>query len=181
MTENAFDAKGFVQIDLKSGTIQNPSQKDMALIPFELFEAVPASEALKQAAFKWGESRGTVFSKIESSGSLSMEVLAQHLQGEVALIGAGNTSVDVSGDALLVLICGPSVSYPSVGTVLEGFIAGYLSTVASQAFDGVSFFDDNNKRTVFVGNPDAVNTIRKHMANNMSFTDALAQLVKEVA
>ncbi|MBN2716407.1 MAG: hypothetical protein JXX14_11170 [Deltaproteobacteria bacterium] len=181
MTEKAFDAAGFVQFDLASGTIENPIHERLALIPFELFTAIPATDALKQAAHAWGKSRGRVFKVMEGSGALTMTVLAQHLQGEIAMMGAGSAGIEVWGDALLVRIEGKMATSKAVAKVIEGFTAGYFSAIASEPFDGISDSPDDAHLIVFLGNPEAIIAIRKHMMNDVPLLDAVTQLIKEVA
>ena len=181
MTQKAFDAAGFIQVDLKAGAILTPGAKNMALVPFDLFDAIAATDALKQAALEWGEARGRVFSQIPEHKDMGMEVLAQHLQGEIALIGAGSTRFEVIGDALLVHVSCSTGTPDALAKILEGYIAGYLSAVAGMAFYSFASKDESRELSVFVGNSAAVNTVKQQVTEGVSFLDAITQYIEEVA
>jgi len=181
MTEKSFDAAGFVQIDLKSGTIRTPGDTTMALIPVDLFAAIPATDELKEGARIFGNNRGKIFRQNQVLSSASMAVLAQHLQGEIALIGAGNTSIDVFGDALIVKIHGPMTGYRSAAVLLEGFVAGYISAVSESEFNAISSQMNGSGLGIFVGNPDAVKVIYNALSASVPLMDAILRLKREVA
>ncbi|MBN2527333.1 MAG: hypothetical protein JXR76_13140 [Deltaproteobacteria bacterium] len=181
MTEKAFDAAGYIQINLKSGTIQNRMEKNMALIPLELFKAIPASEDVRSMAWGWGKERGSVFKDTMDIAQISMDVLSEHMQGEIALIGAGSTEIDVYGDAFMLQITGNTFMPDSFGFMLEGYVAGYISAVSSAHFDAVSKPDASNRLTIFLGNSEAVKKVKELLQKKATIADAVAQLHREVA
>lgn len=181
MTEKSFDAAGFVRIDLNSGTIQTPGNTTMALIPVDLFAAIPATDELKEGARIFGNNRGKIFRQNQVLSSASMTVLAEHLQGEIALIGAGKTSIDVLGDALIVKVHGQMTGHRSAAVLLEGFVAGYISAISESEFNAVSSQENGSGVRIFVGNPDAVKVVYNALSDTVPLAEAVLRLKREVA
>lgn len=184
MIDNAFDAAGFIKVDLETGTISSPLQTPLALVPLSVLQTLTPTSAGKDASVNWGKERGEVLASTLNVEIATMDVLAQHVQGEIALMGMGRASIDVFGDALLIKITGgtpAAAASPVVSAILEGFSAGYISAVSKKEFDALTIEHGADVRVLFVGHVDTTARVKSLLAAGIAPLVALEKLHKEVA
>jgi hypothetical protein len=180
MDQSAFDAKGFIEFDLSSGTICSAGKERLALIPLEVLAELEPKDALLQAARSWGRVHGERFkdSLSDQSGPAGMETLADHLGGTAAALGMGRLSVEIVGDALLFRSKSHGTSSVNKGqnALMGGFLAGYLNGFAGHPFDVEPLGADGEDLVFLAGNSSAVNRVRLWREQGMALLAAIARL-----
>ena len=162
MDRPVFDGASFVSIDLNNGQIASRESEQLVLISAEIASMIPASDALKRAAEKWGEKHGQAFVKRHELERVGIETLSSQLGGTLAALGMGRVILEVRQNALLFRVTSKTLSPFSKGNaaMLEGFISGYLSVIMGQQFKVLELGDIKGDHLFFAGNETAVTTIQ---------------------
>lgn len=185
MTEPVFDAAGYLNLDLETGSIRSSDQEQLAVIPMDLLGSLQPGEELDKRARAWGETAGENLAvmALEAEDSSSLDMLAQHLAGSLAVAGFGKVKVDVRDDALLFRVtsrCNDDAR-PALVALVGGFLSGYLSAVISpERFDVTRLHDEDDAVVFWAGNPDAVQRLKGMVADGVKPFDALDLLARGV-
>ncbi|MBN2343816.1 MAG: hypothetical protein JXX29_22130 [Deltaproteobacteria bacterium] len=181
MTDNAFDAAGFITVNLDTGCIDSPAQTPMVVVPREVLASLAPSDEFLRAAREWGSRRGEVFAQSVNLAAESLDLFAQHIQGEIALMGLGRASLEVYGDALLVNIAVTESASNVIVEMLVQFISGYFSAQSDNVFTSTILENVDSRLQLFVGSVEAVAEMDAQLQQGVSVSEAIAVLHKEVA
>ncbi len=182
MSFPAFEATGFVNFKLKTGSIHTKDEEKMALLPIEFLQSIAPTEELDEAARRFGNSQGAkLLSEMQKeNSSLGMEILVNHLGGALAVLGLGKTKIELFGDALTFHVQhnDPQRMPPAITAIIQGFIAGFLSSLKTDSqFEVIAIDDAPLIKRFWAGNPIAAKKLRKLLEEGKQPIEALTLLV----
>lgn len=181
MAQNSFDAAGFIQVELQTGTIHAPQDMEMTLLPMDVVDFLSPTPGAVEAAKKWGRQRGDVFLSKVDVIACDMEVFSQHVQGELALIGVGRASIDVYGDALLFKLQHKRPISELALALIEGFLSGFLCVIQSQVFEVAALQNIAGETLLIAGNETALAQVATWVQQGDEPMNAVKRLHQEVA
>jgi hypothetical protein len=180
MDQSSFDAKGFIEFDLRSGKIRSAGSEQLTLVPTEVLAELEPGEPLKEAARDWGRVHGGRLKEHLSSKGKSggMEALADHLGGTAAALGMGRLSVEIVGDALLFRSKSKADSSANEGlnALMSGFLAGYLDALTGRSFDVAPLGPNEGDLIFLAGNSNAVNRVFRWREEGVDLFAAIGRL-----
>ncbi|MFO8073353.1 MAG: hypothetical protein R6V85_15925 [Polyangia bacterium] len=183
MDQLAFDAGGFVRIDISTGEIRSAAEERLALLPAGVVASLQPGEALSGEARRWGEIHGKrLANKIaEGHERAEIEVLAEHLAGVLAVAGLGRAALEIRGDALLLRLHSPAGGSAGTGgrrALVAGFLAGYLSALEPAGFDAIHLLEKDTEELFWAGAPAAVERVDAWLAQGVDPLAALDRLAE---
>jgi hypothetical protein len=163
MDKPVFDGAAFVSIDLKNGRVATKGDDQMVLVPAEILSMMPVSDALKRAAFSWGERHGRVLREKIDTRHATVEILSSYLAGSLAVFGLGRVLLEVRHSALMFRLVGAETEGGSEGksALISGFISGYLQAVSGHPFSVLDIGSQGKDRLFWAGNPKAVSHVER--------------------
>jgi hypothetical protein len=183
MTQYAFDAAGFATFDLAEGTIRSENNEQLTMIPLSLISKLPESGAFLNEAKEWGFKRGKVLLTVLDSGlDKEMDVLADHLAGELAVMGFGRIAVKLYGDALLfnVTASDSELFTASVKSLVANFLKGYIKALMpSFDFEIIPIAQEQRSVLFFMGNEVAINRVQSDIKEGISAMSAIERLMEK--
>lgn len=182
MNDPVFDAAQFVRFNLSTGAIRSANDENLALIPLDVIASVTPSHTLLRAAQKWGALHGaTLAEKIKKSSiPMTIEALANHLGGTVAVFGLGRLTVEIRGDALMFRAQLAEDKFLPAGlrAVLGEFIAGYLSALYPKRFEVLPMGEDRRDQLYWASSGPAVNRVRRWIRDGVDPLAAVERLAE---
>ena len=179
MDKTVFDGAAFVSIDLNTGRIASPGRDRLALISKDILALIAPGDALNRAAITWGKSHGETIVGKNDGDDVGVDALATHLSGTLAALGLGKVRMEVRGDALLFRVKGGFEAETATvnAVIIGGFIAGYLGAVSNYGFVTLDLGDVGDDRLFWVGNPEAVDSVRQSVENGAAPFEAIDALM----
>jgi hypothetical protein len=183
MTDIAFDAANYAEFDIPKGKIIS-KKAPLVLLPLEMLAHMEPDEGLAKESAKWGKSHAqALFEVMRAQDDLSMDSLASHLHGAIALSGLGRATVELWSDALLVKVdtSVDSKISSSHKVLIEGFVSGYISGLSQKPFDAKIVEETGSVLILFVGNTAALAFINQLIKEGKSSAEAVLGLTSKGA
>ncbi|MFT3774501.1 MAG: hypothetical protein QM820_54785 [Minicystis sp.] len=181
MSDLRFDPSKAVTFDLAHGLVHLEGAPSRLLVPADaLAPLIEAAGPAAAAAFgrSIGEAMGRrVASRLhaEGVGAAAVDVVVEHLGGELALTGLGSLGLERWGRAL-VLVVDQSPLGAGGDALLEAALAGAVETAAGRSVRALLLGRDGVRARFFVGGEAGTEKVKGWLAQGISWGDALVRL-----
>jgi hypothetical protein len=181
MPDPRFDPSKSVTFDLTHGLVHLEGAPSRLLVPADALLAL-ARAAGAEAAAAFGRSLGTAMGRRAADrlsgggvGPAAVEVVTEHLGGELALAGLGSLGLERWGRAA-VLVVDQSPLGAGGDLLLEGVLAGAIEAAAGRTVCVICLHRDGVRARFLLGGPAGVDKVRTWLADGVPWGEALVRL-----
>lgn len=181
MTDLRFDPSKAVTFDLAHGLVHLEGAPSRLLVPAEALGAL-ARAAGPEAASAFGAAIGEamgrrVAARLGEGGaaSASVDVVADHLGGELALAGLGSLGIERWGRAL-VLVVDQSPLGEGGDRVLEAALASAVHAAAGRSVRVALLARDGVRARFLIGGEAAIEKTKRWIDEGVAWGDAIVRL-----
>jgi len=181
MPDLRFDPSKAVTFDLTQGLVHLEGAPPRVLVPAAALLALAAAagaEATAAFARTIGEAMGRrVAGRLEEGGvgAAPVEVVVEHLGGELALAGLGSLALERWGRAA-VLVVDQSPLGAGGNAVLEGVLAGAIAAAAGRPALALLLGREGSRARFLLGSDAGVTRVRAWLAGGVPWGEALVRL-----
>lgn len=179
MPDLRFDPSKAVTFDLAHGLLSLEGAPARLLVPAEALGALAAAAGPEAAAAfgqVMGEAMGRrVQARLAEVGAAPVEVVVDHLGGELALAGLGSLALERWGRAL-VLVVDRSPLGASGDALLEAVVAAAIEGCAGRAVQAVRLGREGARARFFVGGEAGAAKVRAWLDEGVAWGDAIVRL-----
>jgi hypothetical protein len=178
MSESPFDPTHAVTFDLAHGLVHLEDAPKRLLVPADALAALAAtatSDARAAFAKALGGPLGTrALRRLGDTKTTSVEVVVDHLGGELALAGLGTLSIERWGRAMILVVD----QSPLAGSVelLGGVLAAALGAATGRDVTTVSLMQDATRSRFLVASASTAERARGLLSSGTSWGDTLVRL-----
>jgi hypothetical protein len=171
-----FAAQGALRFDLRGGSASDALGERLMLVPAVAFDgletahAVAMGRAIGRAA---GRRMVARFGGTEGVRKATLEVVVEHLAGELAITGLGAVHLERWGKALVVVIKRPAVGSDAL---LGAAIAASLEATTGREVACASLGRHGDESRYFVGSQHATANVEAKIAEGHHVGEVLASL-----
>jgi hypothetical protein len=182
MPDPRFDPSHAVTFDLTHGLVHLEGAPSRLIVPAEALGAL-ARAAGPGATAAFGRSTGEamgrrVASRLAAAGGVggaAVDLVVEHLGGELALGGLGALSLERWGRALVLVVDQSPLGVEGDG-LLEAILAGAIEAAAGRAVRALLLGRDAVRARFLIAGAAGVETVRAWLAEGVSWGDALVRL-----
>jgi hypothetical protein len=181
MSDLRFDPAKAVTFDLTHGLVHLEGAHSRLLVPADAFIALAraaGAEASSGFARAMGEAMGRrVAGRLSAEGvaAAPVEVVVEHLGGELALAGLGSLGLERWGKAA-VLVVDQSPLGPEGDSLLEGVLAASVEAAAGRPVHALCLGRDGVRARFLLGGHAGVHKVRAWLAEGIPWGEALVRL-----
>jgi hypothetical protein len=173
----SFDPTHSVQFDLDRGQISIAGSDARILVPAEALARLCAG-AGNDSVKDFGRGLGTemgrrVMGRLGDSASVSSMI--EHLGGELALAGFGSLGIEVWGRALVLTVTGSPLG-PDGDALIAAVLEGAIQRAVARDAAVVRIDRENGKARLAVLRPSTAQSVKRWLADGVSWGDILARL-----
>jgi hypothetical protein len=172
-----FDPTHSLEFNLDRGSVKLSGSLERVLLPADALAALlrgADAETRRDFARRLGTEAGRRVAE-RLDGSASSEAVAEHLGGEIALMGLGSLGFERWGRALVVTVTGSPLRAEG-DELLAGLVEGALQRAFGRNVVVVSLGRDDAIVRLLVVGPGTAERVRSWVASGVSFGEALARL-----
>jgi hypothetical protein len=181
MTDLRFDPSKAVTFDLSHGLVHLEGAPARLLVPADALLAL-AKAAGPEASAAFGRALGEGMGRraaarfdLEGLAAAPVDVVLDHLGGELALAGLGSLALERWGRALVLAIDASPLGGDG-DTLLEGVLAAAIEAGAGRRVHVIALGRDGARARFLVGGEAAVEKVRAWLGEGVSWGDALVRL-----
>jgi hypothetical protein len=184
MPDLRFDPSKAVTFDLTHGLVHLEGAPSRVLVPAEALLALAAAagaEATATFARTFGEAMGRrVAARFSDQSEQSVsgtpvEVVVEHLGGELALAGLGSLGLERWGRAAVLVVDQSPLGAAGDG-LLEGVLAGAVEAAAGRSVHALRLGRDGVRARFLLGGSAGTGRVRAWLAEGVPWGDALVRL-----
>jgi hypothetical protein len=171
-----FDPTGAVRFDLRSGSASDSRGARLVLVPSSALELL-SSEALAKIGEQIGRACGSrVAARLGGDGgvrSSDVEVVINHLAGELAVAGIGAVHVERWGRALVAIVANASIADDAF---VSAVLSGALSEAAGREVSAAGLGHEGNQARYFIGSAATSERVRGLASEGKGYAEIVASL-----
>jgi hypothetical protein len=171
-----FDPNGAVRFDLKAGSASDSRGERYVLVPRTALESL-SPDVLEQIGTQVGRGCGArISAKLGGDNGVrgaQLEVVINHLAGELAIAGIGAVHIERWGRAMVAVVTNPNVSDDVfIGAVL----AGAVSAASGRDVSAASLGRDGAVARYFLGTAATANRASDLLSEGKGYAEIVATL-----
>lgn len=178
MSDLRFDPSKAVTFDLAHGLVHLEGAPSRVLVPADALLSLARSAGPEAAAAfgrSLGEAMGRRLAARVTAAAASVDVVVEHLAGEMALAGLGALTLERWGRALVIVIEASPLGAEG-DVILESAIAAVLKECTGRPVHALRIGRDGARARFFVGGSASVDKLRAWLSEGTSWGDALVRL-----
>lgn len=178
MPDLRFDPSKSVTFDLAHGLVHLEGAPARLLVPADALAALAAAAGPEAAAAfgrALGEAMGRRVAARLAAGEAAVDVVVEHLGGELALVGLGSLGLERWGKAL-VLVVDQSPLGAGGDRLLEAALAAAVEAAAGRHVHAVLLGREGVRARFLLGGEAGMVKVRTWLAEGASWGDALVRL-----